>query len=83
MVVGAWQVPRDPDLGVDASRVQKEDQEKIDTALPLTDEEQAEKDDLLKQVRVCDVTTYCAYSLELNRHARDVDVDVLHCWSKL
>ena len=45
-------MPRDPDLGVDASRVQKEDQEKIDTALPLTDEEQTEKDDLLKQVCV-------------------------------
>ena len=43
-------MPRDPDLGVDATRVQKEEQEKIDNAMPLTDEEQGEKEDLLKQV---------------------------------
>ena len=60
VVGGARQVPRDHDLGVDASRVPKEDLETIDTTLPLTDCEQAKKDGLLKQVHVCDVILYCA-----------------------
>ena len=44
-------MPRDPDLGVDATRVQKEEQAKIDDAAPLTEEEATEKEDLLNQVR--------------------------------
>jgi SWI/SNF-related matrix-associated actin-dependent regulator of chromatin subfamily A member 5 len=43
------QVPKDPDLGADAERVRKEEQKKIDEAEQLTDEEIAEKEDLLKQ----------------------------------
>ena len=44
------QVPLEPDLGVDAHRVQKQEQEKIDSAMPLTEEETVEKEDLLNQV---------------------------------
>ena len=43
-------MPLESDLGVDAHRVQKEEQEKIDTAMPLTEEETAEMEDLLNQV---------------------------------
>jgi hypothetical protein len=42
-------VPKNPDLGSDAERVRKEEQQKIDDAEPLTEEELAEKDELLKQ----------------------------------
>lgn len=44
------QVPKDPDLGSDAERVRKEEQKKIDEVEPLTEEELAEKEDLLKSV---------------------------------
>jgi hypothetical protein len=45
-----WQVPRDPDLGADAARVQKEEQRKIDESDVLNEEELAEKEELLKTV---------------------------------
>jgi SWI/SNF-related matrix-associated actin-dependent regulator of chromatin subfamily A member 5 len=38
-----------PDLGVEAKKVQKEEQRKIDEAEELTEEEQQEKEDLLKE----------------------------------
>lgn len=44
------QVPKNPDLGADAERVRKEEQGKIDEAEVLTEEELAEKEDLLKEV---------------------------------
>ena len=44
-------MPRNPELGNDAERVRKEEQAKIDEAEVLNDEEIAEKDDLLKQVK--------------------------------
>ena len=44
------QVPKDPDLGVDADRVWREEQQKINEAEELNEEELAEKDELLKQV---------------------------------
>lgn len=47
-----FQVPKNPDLGSDAAKVQKEEQKKIDEAELLTEEEQAEKEDLLTQVKV-------------------------------
>jgi SWI/SNF-related matrix-associated actin-dependent regulator of chromatin subfamily A member 5 len=40
-------VPKNPELGSDANRVQKEEQRKIDDAEPLSDEEQGEKERLL------------------------------------
>jgi len=43
------QVPKDPDLGSDAERTRREEQKKIDDAEVLTEEEIAEKEDLLKQ----------------------------------
>ena len=46
-----YRVPRNPELGNDAERVRKEEQAKIDEAEVLNDEEIAEKDDLLKQVK--------------------------------
>ena len=45
------QVPKNPDLGADAERVRKEEQGKIDESEVLTEEELAEKEDLLKEVR--------------------------------
>ena len=45
-----FQVPKNPELGSDASRIQKEEQRKIDDAQPLTEEEVAEKEKLLTQV---------------------------------
>lgn len=47
-----YRVPRNPELGSDAERVRKEEQAKIDEAEVLTDEEVAEKEDLLKQVMI-------------------------------
>ena len=44
-----FKVPLNPELGVDAKKVQKEEQKKIDEAEELTEEEQKEKDDLLRE----------------------------------
>merc|ERR1740129_2036753 len=44
-----YKVPLNPDLGSDAKRVQKEEQKKIDEAEELTEDEQIEKEDLLKE----------------------------------
>ncbi|CAG0884442.1 unnamed protein product [Darwinula stevensoni] len=44
-----YKVPKNPDLGADAARVQKEEQTKIDEAEPLAEEESAEKEELLLQ----------------------------------
>jgi SWI/SNF-related matrix-associated actin-dependent regulator of chromatin subfamily A member 5 len=41
-------VPLNPDLGAEAKRVQKEEQKKIDDSEELTEEEQAEKEELLR-----------------------------------
>lgn len=43
-------MPKDPELGADAARNQKEEQRKIDEAQLLTEEEQAEKELLLTKV---------------------------------
>lgn len=45
-------MPRNPELGPDAAKVQKEEQRKIDDASPLSEEEQAERDRLLNKVRI-------------------------------
>ncbi|XP_050533730.1 chromatin-remodeling complex ATPase chain Iswi-like [Daktulosphaira vitifoliae] len=42
-----YKVPKNPELGSDAVKMQKEEQKKIDEAQPLTEEEQAEKELLL------------------------------------
>ncbi|XP_068081641.1 chromatin-remodeling complex ATPase chain Iswi isoform X1 [Anabrus simplex] len=44
-----YKVPKNPELGSDASRIQKEEQRKIDDAQPLTEDEVAEKERLLTQ----------------------------------
>ncbi|XP_025084956.1 SWI/SNF-related matrix-associated actin-dependent regulator of chromatin subfamily A member 5-like isoform X2 [Pomacea canaliculata] len=44
-----YRVPKNPDLGADADRVRKEEQARIDESEPLTEEEIAEKDELLKE----------------------------------
>merc|ERR1711992_200347 len=44
-----YKVPLNPDLGVDAKKIQKEEQRKIDEAEELTEDEQLEKEDLLKE----------------------------------
>ena len=45
-----WKAVKDPDLGADAERSRREEQEKIDKAEPLNDDELLEKEELLKQV---------------------------------
>lgn len=44
------QVPKNPELGSDASKIQKEEQRKIDDAEPLNDDELTEREQLLTQV---------------------------------
>lgn len=44
-----YKVPKNPDLGADAVKVQREEQKQIDEADPLTEEEMAEKEELLTQ----------------------------------
>ncbi|CAG9090664.1 hypothetical protein JYU34_009443 [Plutella xylostella] len=44
-----YKVPRNPELGPDAAKIQREEQRKIDEAESLTEEELAEKDNLLTQ----------------------------------
>ena len=44
-----YKVPKNPDLGVDAAKIQREEQKRIDESEPLTEDEQAEKEDLLQQ----------------------------------
>ena len=43
-----YKVPLNTDLGADAKRIQKEEQRKIDESEELSEEEQAEKEELLK-----------------------------------
>ncbi|CAG0902990.1 unnamed protein product [Cyprideis torosa] len=45
----SYRVPLNPELGEDAERVQKEEQEKIEEAESLTEEELQEKEELLQQ----------------------------------
>lgn len=47
-----YKVPKNPELGSDANKVQRDEQRKIDDAEPLTDEEVTEKEKLLTQVRI-------------------------------
>ncbi|XP_046395303.1 chromatin-remodeling complex ATPase chain Iswi [Ischnura elegans] len=44
-----YKVPKNPELGSDASRIQKEEQRKIDDAQQLSEDEHAEKEKLLTQ----------------------------------
>ena len=44
-----FKVPKNLDLGSDAEKIRKEEQKKTDQAEPLSEEEQAEKEELLKQ----------------------------------
>ena len=44
-----YKVPKNPDLGSDAARIQREEQKLIDESEPLTEEEIAEKEELLTQ----------------------------------
>ncbi|XP_060580707.1 SWI/SNF-related matrix-associated actin-dependent regulator of chromatin subfamily A member 5-like [Ruditapes philippinarum] len=58
-----YRVPKNPELGHDAERVRREEQAKIDEAELLTDEENAEKDDLLKQmIKYCILNQVIEYS---------------------
>lgn len=43
-------VPKNPELGSDATRMQREEQKKIDESEPLTEDEIVEKEELLTQV---------------------------------
>ena len=44
-----FKVPLNLDLGADAKKIQREDQKKIDEAEELTEEEQKEKEELLRE----------------------------------
>ena len=46
-----YKVPLNTDLGVDAKRAQRDEQQKVDDAEELTEEEQEEKELLLQKVR--------------------------------
>ena len=53
VMITCFQVPRNPDLPKDeAITLQQEEQDKIDSAQPLTEEEIAEKESLLHQVAI-------------------------------
>ncbi|MCL4122231.1 UNVERIFIED_CONTAM: hypothetical protein GTU68_025254, partial [Idotea baltica] len=43
----SYKVPKNPEFGADSSRIQKEEQKKIDEAEPVTEEEMEERDRLL------------------------------------
>jgi hypothetical protein len=60
------QVPKNPELGSEASRIQKEEQRKIDDAQPLTEDEVVEKEKLLTQVKMFLMT--CKSSLLCSSH---------------
>lgn len=44
-----YKVPKNPDLGPEANKIQREEQKLIDDSEPLTEEEIAEKEELLQQ----------------------------------
>ncbi|RWS11514.1 SWI/SNF-related matrix-associated actin-dependent regulator of chromatin subfamily A member 5-like isoform X1 [Dinothrombium tinctorium] len=44
-----YKVPKNPELGSEANKIQREEQRRIDDSEPLTEEEIAEKEDLLQQ----------------------------------
>jgi len=44
-----YKVPKNPELGSDAAKIQREEQRRIDDSEPLSEEEIAEKEDLLQQ----------------------------------
>ena len=48
-VIYCFQVPKNPELGSEASKVQREEQRKIDEAESLSDDEVIEKESLLTQ----------------------------------
>lgn len=48
-ILNRYKVPRNPEMGPDAAKIQKEEQRKIDEAEPLTEEEIQEKEQLLTQ----------------------------------
>lgn len=52
-MVSFLQVDIDPDLPEEITERQKAEQEKIDNVDPLTAEEEAEKWNLLRSVRIC------------------------------
>lgn len=49
VIYNRYKVPRNPELGPDAAKIQKEEQRKIDEAEALTEEEIQEKEQLLTQ----------------------------------
>lgn len=51
-------VPRNPELGSDATKMQREEQKKIDESEPLTEEEILEKESLLTQVNLFTVSIF-------------------------
>lgn len=59
-------MPRNPELGPDAAKIQREEQRKIDDAEALTEEEVTEKEQLLTQGTLGRIYRYCRWKLELN-----------------
>lgn len=47
-----YKVPKNPEHGPDANKIQKEEQRKIDDAEPLSDDEITEKENLLTQGKI-------------------------------
>lgn len=54
-------MPRNPELGPDAAKIQREEQRKIDDAEALTEEELQEKEQLLTQGLILLVNIYISH----------------------
>lgn len=54
-----YKVPKNTELGSEATKIQREEQRKIDDSEPLTDDELNEKDELLTQGNTLLYNVYC------------------------
>ena len=72
-------MPKNPDLGADADRVRKEEQARIDEAEQLSEEELAEKEDLLREVGLVVVAvaqhSYCSCAVDEGKSQGCVDLN--------
>lgn len=67
-----YKVPRNPELGPDAAKIQREEQRKIDDAEALSEEEGQEKEQLLTQGMTLKEITF--FLEQLNSQTRSIIV---------
>lgn len=72
-----YKVPKNPELGSEATKVQREEQRKIDESESLTDEELSEKEILLTQGTLIQSSSSCfsVLSLKINIYFRFYKLD--------